>query len=193
MLGLFPFPNEKIIDIHRVPGNQTTNDNYFESNPKILIDSDNQTPPPATTHSAERQTIEQPKVTTKNYIDSYSKNRNAPRKESIDDEDNFFNLDDQKVVEHVFPTIDLDQCLIVTDRCLYQIEFSNCPHIMFLSLVKDGQWKACEEFCKIFNLDFNQCIEYAGDVLLKKEKTTQALLTYNIAKVLKNLFCNFYM
>lgn len=50
-------------------------------------------------------------------------------------------------------------------------------------MVKAGQWKACEEFCKVFGLNFGQCIEYAGDCLLRKNRTTQALLTYNVAKV----------
>lgn len=61
------------------------------------------------------------------------------------------------------------------------------PHIIFLGIAKKEQWKLCEEFCKVFNLNFGNCIEYVADVLLKQKKTTQALLAYNVARV-----CFFY-
>lgn len=182
MLGLFPFPDEKIIDIHRVPSTEN-NPHSIYYNENTAKGPSEENPAPATTHLVDRHSIEQPKVSTKNYIESYSKNQIPQRKSSVYDGGEYFTLDDRKVVEHIFPTIELDQCMVVTNRSLYQIEFCNHPHIMFLNMVKEGQWKACEEFCTVFNLDFNQCVEYAGDVLLKKEKTTQALLTYNIAKV----------
>lgn len=59
----------------------------------------------------------------------------------------------------------------------------NHPEVVFLNLVKEYQWKACDEFCKVFGLNFCQCIEYAGDYLLRKNRTTHALLTYNVAKI----------
>lgn len=177
-LGLFSFPDEKIIDIHRVPFSQTS------SNPLIEVTSEtNENPAPTgTTNVGERPVIQQPRVTTHNYAGVYSQN-NAMQSDEASDEHEFFNLDDKSVLEHNFPTIELDQCLVVTNRSLYVIEFNDAPHIVFLDLVKKGEWKACEDFCKTFNLDFNQCIEYAGDVLLRKNKTTQALLTYNVSKI----------
>lgn len=54
-------------------------------------------------------------------------------------------------------------------------------------MAKDGQWNLCEEFCKAFNIHYENCVEYAGDVFLKSKKTTQALLAYNKARV----FCLF--
>lgn len=176
MLGIFPFPDEKIVDIHRIPFGQPS------TGPHIEITSEtNQNPVPiGTSNIADRRVIQQPKVTTQNYAETYSKDK---RKESLGADIEYFDLDDKCVLEHVFPAIELDQCLIVTDRSVYVIEFSNVPHIVFLNFVQNSQWKACEEFCKMFNLDFNQCIEYAGDVLLRKSKTTQALLSYNLSKI----------
>lgn len=178
MLGLFQFPDEQIINIHRIPFNQPS------SIPLIEVTSENHhNPMPiGTTNVGERIIIQQPKVTTQNYQSIFSADKQRNNEFTANDSD-FFNIDDQSVLEHVFPTIELDQCLIVTNRSLYMIEFNNAPHIVFLNLVECSQWQACEEFCKIFNLDYNQCIEYAGDVLLRKNKTTQALLTYNISKI----------
>lgn len=177
MLGMFKFPDEQIIDIHRVPFGEPSLIPFIE-----VTSENNQNPIPiGTTNIGERPIIQQPKITTQNYVETYSKDKQ--RKDSIADENEFFDIDDKSVLEHVFPAVEMDQCLVVTDRSLYMIEFNNLPHIVFLNLVKASQWKACEEFCKVFNLDYNQCIEYAGDVLLRKNKTTQALLTYNISKI----------
>lgn len=179
MLGIFSFPHENIVDIHRIPCNESPS-----SVPSIEVTSENNqnSVPIGTTNIGERPFVQQPKVTTKNYAETFSKDKQS--KESITTEGTeFFDIDDKSVLEHIFPTIPLDQCLVVTDRSLYMIEFKNVPHIVFLNLVKSNQWKACEEFCKVFNLDYNQCIEYAGDVLLRKNKTTQALVTYNVSKI----------
>lgn len=176
MLGMFSFPDEKIIDIHRIPYSQAN------SVPSIEVTAENnQNPVPiGTTNVAERTIIQQPKISTQNYAETFSKDK---QKDVSTNENEFFDIDDKSVLEHVFPSIELDQCLVVTDQSLYMIEFNSLPHIVFLNLVKSNQWKACEEFCKVFNLDYNLCIEYAGDVLLRKNKTTQALLTYNISKI----------
>lgn len=179
MLGIFPFPDEKIIDIHRIPFGQPSSGPYIE-----ITSETNQNPVPiGTSNIGERRMIQQPKVSTQNYAELFSKDKQSQRKESIGAESEFFDLDDKSVLEHNFPTIELDQCLVVTDRSVHVIEFNNVPHIVFLNFVANSQWKICEEFCKVFNLDFNQCIEYAGDVLLRKNKTTQALLTYNTSKI----------
>lgn len=180
MLGVFPFPDEKILDIHRIPFGQPSSGPYIE----ITSETNHNPVPIGTSNIGERRIIQQPKVTTQNYAEAYSKDKQAQRTESVSGADSeFFDLDDRSVLEHTFPTIELDQCLIVTDRSVHAIEFNNVPHIVFLNFVVNSQWKACEEFCRVFNLDFNQCIEYAGDVLLRKNKTTQALLTYNISKI----------
>lgn len=179
MLGVFSFPGEKIVDIHRIPFSQATPFSMIE----VTSETNPNPVPIGTTNIGERPVIQQPRTSTQNYAEMFSKDK-SPRKGSVAEETHdFFDLDDKSVLEHIFPSIELDQCLVVTDRSLYMIELENVPHIVFLNLVRKSYWKACEEFCKIFNLDYNQCIEYAGDVLLRKNKTTQALLTYNISKI----------
>lgn len=41
----------------------------------------------------------------------------------------------------------------------------------------------CDDFCKTFNLQLSECVEFSGDILLRKKKIEQALLTYNIARI----------
>lgn len=176
-MSLFPLPDEIIIDLHRAPfrpidhgqdndvdyGCEQTNDAVHLSNATVL----------------------HPKITTQNYVNHQVEQHQQRKKNG--NTGSLFDFDDRRVIEHEFPIINLDKCIVVTNRSLYFIEFRDHPHIVFLNLVRYGKWKACEEFCKIFDLDFNQCVEYAGDVLLKKKRTTQALLTYNVAKVCQNL------
>lgn len=183
MLGLFPFPDEKIVNVHRVSNSSITG-HPSSAAPVIEITSEtNQiTVPIGTTNVGERPVIQQPRITTQNYVETFSKDH-AQRKDSSIEDSNFFDLDDKSVLEHCFPTIELDQCLVVTDRSLYMIELNHLPHVVFLNLVKKSNWKCCEEFCKIFNIDFNQAMEYAGDVLLRKNKVTQALHTYNLSRI----------
>lgn len=176
MLSLFLLPDENIIDIHRAPfrpcdthiGRDDGIDYGYERNNHTVDQTSN-------------ATSEHRKITAKNYVNYQSEQHQRRGKNG--NTEHLFDFDDRRVIEHEFPIIDLDKCIVVTDRSMYFIEFRDHPHIVFLNLVREGKWKACEEFCKIFELDFNQCIEYAGDVLLKKKKTTQALLTFNVAKV----------
>lgn len=39
------------------------------------------------------------------------------------------------------------------------------------------------EFCNTFDLNYETCIEFAGDFLLRRKKVTQALVTYNTARI----------
>lgn len=96
---------------------------------------------------------------------------------------NEFDIDDKTILQNEFPHVDIENCMLVTSKNLYFIELTDLPHILFLNMAHLGQWNLCEEFCKMFNLNFYQCVEYAGDVLLKKQKTTQALQAYNVARV----------
>lgn len=185
MLALFPFQNETIINIHRIPDNQADTISYNVVN-NGTENSDENVPLIGTVNPSERSTIPQPKVLTRNYLQNYQKDKKSNSKNQIKNEqpdDDFFDEDDKNVVEHVFPTLEYEQCLIVTDRSVYTIQLNADPHILFLNLVRSGNWKACEEFCKCFNLEYMQCIEYAGDVLLRKNEVTQSLHTYNVAKV----------
>lgn len=187
MLGLYPFQNETIINIHRMPDNQADTISYNVVN-NGTENGDENVALIGTVYPGERSTIPQPKVLTRNYLQSYQRDNKSNSKNKTKNEepdDDYFDGDDKNVVEHVFPTLEYEQCLIVTDRSVYTIQLKTEPHILFLNLVRSGNWKACEEFCKVFNLDYMQCVEYAGDVLLRKNEVTQSLLTYNVAKVCK--------
>lgn len=187
MLGLYSFQNETIINIHRMPDNQADTISYNVVN-NGTENGDENVALIGTVYSGERSTIPQPKVLTRNYLENYQKDKKSNSKNKTKNEepdDDFFDGDDKNVVEHVFPTLEYEQCLIVTDRSVYTIQLKTEPHILFLSLVRSGNWKACEEFCKVFNLEYMQCVEYAGDILLRKNEVTQSLLTYNVAKVCK--------
>lgn len=59
-----------------------------------------------------------------------------------------------------------------------------------MAVARTGQYNICEEFCKIFNLNFPMCIEYAGDEFLRVKKTKYALQCYNIARVCSEYFVN---
>lgn len=175
ILSLFPLPDEIIVDIHRAPFRPSAT--HFEKCPEDERDPDYICEQKNGGGGSSNATVSLQKISAQNYVNQrhkYEKNGNT---------ENLFDFDDRRVIEHEFPIIDLDKCIVVTNRSVYFIEFRDHPHIVFLNLVRAGKWKACEEFCKIFDLDYNQCVEYAGDVLLKKKKTTQALLTYNVAKV----------
>lgn len=94
-----------------------------------------------------------------------------------------FGVSDACVLQNQFPKVNFERCCIVTDKNVYCFELAEMAHIIFLKLVDQAAWGQCEDFCKIFNLSLPQCIEFAGDVLLKKKKVTQALLTYNIVRI----------
>lgn len=174
---MFPLPDETIIDIHRAPFRPIAKNLDHGRQTNAGDDCDPNTSSRATCSGS------QTKITTQNYMNYQTDQQEQQKKIKDSNTENLFNFDDRCVIEHEFPLIDLDKCIVVTNRSMYFIEFRDHPHIVFLNLVRESKWKACEEFCKIFDLEFNQCIEYAGDILLKKKRTTQALLTYNMAKV----------
>lgn len=57
------------------------------------------------------------------------------------------------------------------------------PHTVFGTIAKLLEWDVCEEFCKVFNINFAMCIEFTGDELLRAGETRSALQCYNVARV----------
>lgn len=66
---------------------------------------------------------------------------------------------------------------------LYFLLFRKEPFEIFLDAALVSNWNQCREFCNTFDLSFEHCIEFAGDYLLRRKKITQALITYNVARV----------
>lgn len=94
-----------------------------------------------------------------------------------------FDDGDRKVLKNEFPRVMFDKCLVVTSRGIYAVEMSEKPHVIFLTLAATSSWGLCDDFCKTFNLNMTECVEFSGDIMLKKKKIEQALLTYNIARI----------
>ncbi|XP_055689597.1 uncharacterized protein LOC129793513 isoform X2 [Lutzomyia longipalpis] len=91
--------------------------------------------------------------------------------------------DEPKTFQAVFPAVHYEKCLVVTDKNVYCIELSDRPEKIFMSLALQAQWGQCEYFCDAFNISYTQCIEFVGDELLRQKKVTQALITYNMARI----------
>lgn len=94
----------------------------------------------------------------------------------------FDEIYDSKVLKNEFPRVIFEKCLIVTTKGVYCVELKEKPHIIFLNLASASSWTLCDDFCKTFNLNMTDCVEFSGDILLRKKKIEQALLTYNIAR-----------
>lgn len=113
------------------------------------------------------------KSTYSKYLSYQSKLKNGSK----------FDESDRKVLRNEFPRVVFDKCLIVTTRAVYCIEMKEKPHIAFLTLAATSCWGLCDDFCKTFNLNMTECVEFSGDIMLRKKKIEQALLTYNIARI----------
>ncbi|XP_063704570.1 uncharacterized protein LOC134833990 [Culicoides brevitarsis] len=156
-VALYKFEDEQIINLHHML--RTVKD-----------DSDDQTLQDSLNSSAK----------TENLISNYFNMKNDLKKPMFSTN---FMSSDANVLQNKFPTVNFEQCFVITDKNVYSLELTEPPHIIFLKLVDQAAWTSCEEFCNIFNLSLPNCIEFAGDVLLRKKKVTKALLTYNIARI----------
>lgn len=155
LLGSFAFPiDERILSVHLM----TTVEKGSDA-------SENQ--------SDEAQHEIEVKSTYSKYLSYQSKLKNESR----------FDENDRKVLKTEFPRVDYEKCLIATSRGVYCVEFRDKPHATFLSLAASSQWTLCDDFCKTFNLNMAECVEFSGDIMLRKKKIEQALLTYNIARI----------
>ncbi|XP_037026178.1 uncharacterized protein LOC119067371 [Bradysia coprophila] len=157
-IGYFHLKDELVVDIHRVV--PTSNE--------AVPENATQMPSPVWSQGQSKKG---------KFLQNYRKH--IKKMSDVDDA----LLDDDNLMEFSFPRIELDQCLVVTDRNVYFVELRLPPHKLFIKMARDGQWHLCEEFCKAFNIHYENCVEYAGDVFLKSKKTTQALLAYNKARI----------
>lgn len=155
VLGSFKFPqDEKILNIFQM----TSAEKDVESDGSSTDDG----------HEADV------KSTYSKYLSYQSKLRAAASR---------FDDNDQKVLKSEFPRVIFDKCLIVTSRGVYCIEMRDKPHVTFLTLAATSSWGLCDDFCKTFYLNMTECVEFSGDIMLRKKKIEQALLTYNIARI----------
>ncbi|XP_029730146.2 uncharacterized protein LOC109403594 [Aedes albopictus] len=162
MLGLFQFPDEKILEIHRISplgdGSETKDPDDLRFN--------------AQDEPGDVRSIFQ-KSTVSNYL---KMQRNLRMDKKLE-------THESQVMIGEFPRVEFDRAVIVTDKNLYQLELNDTARNLFLKLAHKSLWAACEDFCTTFGLPLATCVEYAGDVLLKRRKITEALMTYNVARL----------
>ncbi|XP_030371281.1 uncharacterized protein LOC115621712 [Scaptodrosophila lebanonensis] len=94
-----------------------------------------------------------------------------------------YTLRQLEIMQSEFPKINYDPCYVITNKNVYFIQLKKEPFELFLDAALAGEWTQCRDFCNTFDLSFELCIEFAGDYLLRRKKITQALLTYNVARV----------
>ncbi|KAH8388594.1 hypothetical protein KR093_010891 [Drosophila rubida] len=118
------------------------------------------------------------------------------------DVNNEFSLRQMEIMQSEFPKINYDPCYVITNKNVYAIQlkyvivvkmfsmfkresfyYRKEPFELFLDAALMSSWNQCREFCNTFDLSFEHCIEFAGDYLLRRKKITQALITYNVARV----------
>lgn len=67
---------------------------------------------------------------------------------------------------------------------LFYIEsIRDAPEKVFGNIAQDLEWDVCEQFCKVFNINFAMCIEFTGDEMLRAAQTRSALQCYSVARV----------
>ncbi|XP_053684865.1 uncharacterized protein LOC128734607 [Sabethes cyaneus] len=162
MLAMFTFPDETILNIHQV----RTLEANGESN-----EADESKP------SAQHDSADARSIFQKSAVSNYLKMQRSLRM------DKKLETTESQVMVDEFPRVEFDNALVVTDKNLYRIELSDTARNIFLKLAHKSIWAACEDFCITFGLSLPTCVEYAGDVLLKRRKITEALMTYNIARL----------
>ncbi|XP_017874153.1 PREDICTED: uncharacterized protein LOC108621381 [Drosophila arizonae] len=99
------------------------------------------------------------------------------------DSSNEYSLRQMEIMQAEFPKINYDPCYVITNKNVYTIQLKKEPFELFLDAALMSEWNQCREFCNTFDLTFEHCIEFAGDYLLRRKKVTQALITYNVARV----------
>lgn len=183
LLGLYKFHDEKIINIHRMI---TLDNEEYE----VSIDEEVELPDDKPKLSPNQDALYSKHSTFTKFFNMqshfYDSSFPAPSTKPVSSS-SVFDKTDNIVMQNEFPKIHFDKSIIVTDQNVYAVELSNQPHILFLNLANQAQWSACEDFCKTFNLSLPQCIEFAGDVFLKKKRVTQAMVTYKMARVSQNV------
>uniref|UniRef100_A0A182Q4K0 Uncharacterized protein n=1 Tax=Anopheles farauti TaxID=69004 RepID=A0A182Q4K0_9DIPT len=169
LLGVFHFPDERVLDIHRISVAGSKGEGNTQPEPSASAEADGQQ---ASADANDGRSIFQ-----KSAVSNYLRIQRGLRMERKLD------TTEEQVMADEFPGIEFDQALIVTDRNLYSVELADSGKNLFLNLAHKCIWAACEDFCATFGLPLAACIEYAGDVLLRKKRISEALMTYNVARL----------
>ncbi|XP_037821556.1 uncharacterized protein LOC119610431 isoform X1 [Lucilia sericata] len=156
-LGLFRFENETVLSLYQMATYRPA------LNPNEVISKDEKT------KAFEHKDIKSPM----DYVKFY---------ETADVQEEY-SLRQMEIMQNEFPKINYDPCYVVTNKNVYYIQLKKEPFAIFLDSALAGEWTQCRDFCNTFDLTYEACIEFAGDYLLRRKKVTQALLTYNTARI----------
>ncbi|XP_053680778.1 uncharacterized protein LOC128731670 [Anopheles nili] len=171
LLGVFHFPDERVLDIHRISGSGPRPENNRTSQDGSAGNGEQ------STATANAEANDGRSIFQKSAVSNYLRIQRGLRMERKLD------TSEDQVMASEFPDIEFDQALIVTDRNLYSVELAESGKNLFLSLAHKCIWAACEDFCATFGLPLASSIEYAGDVLLRRKRISEALMTYNVARL----------
>lgn len=91
--------------------------------------------------------------------------------------------DERRFLRTDFPPLTVNGCVLVTNRGACVLEMRTTAREGFGGIAQRGGWSVCEEFCRTFRLNFGQCVEFAGDEMLRAGNARQALQCYNVARI----------
>lgn len=103
MLGQFPLPDDKVIDMHWVPhcAMNCDNDENADGSPSDLDSNDG---------SPEKYR----RISTESYVRQMRRD---------DKNEQMLDYNDRKIIVHDFPTVEMETCFVITNKSLYSIEF----------------------------------------------------------------------
>ncbi|XP_072761626.1 uncharacterized protein Ca isoform X2 [Anoplolepis gracilipes] len=84
----------------------------------------------------------------------------------------------------------LDTCIIVTNRCVYEVILRKSLFSIFMELVlKKNELQKAGRLAMIFGLNGQQLLEYAGDIFLSNKEFSRAVAAYKMSrcKLLKSV------
>ncbi|EFN66274.1 X-linked retinitis pigmentosa GTPase regulator-like protein [Camponotus floridanus] len=84
----------------------------------------------------------------------------------------------------------LDTCIIVTNRCVYEVILRKSLFSIFMELVlKKNELQKAGKLAMIFGLNGQQLLEYAGDIFLSNKEFPRAVASYKMSrcKLLKSV------
>ncbi|XP_029664536.1 uncharacterized protein LOC115236290 isoform X3 [Formica exsecta] len=84
----------------------------------------------------------------------------------------------------------LDTCIIVTNRCVYEVILRKSLFSIFMELIlKKNELQKAGRLAMIFGLNGQQLLEYAGDIFLSNKEFPRAVASYKMSrcKLLKSV------
>ncbi|XP_024872319.1 uncharacterized protein LOC112454915 [Temnothorax curvispinosus] len=79
--------------------------------------------------------------------------------------------------------LSLDTCIIVTNRCVYQVVLRKSLLSVFMELVlKKNELQKAGKLAMVFGLNGQHLLEYVGDIFLSNKEFSRAVASYKISK-----------